>query len=263
MIPRCPNCTSTDIRLTHLTPDAPWACDACGTGFRPGEALVPVGGVQAAFSPSGQDQFVLDPNPARGGPRDGADGVPVVNPSSDADELHDLVVAALEEKIIRPRRPGAYLRIVPSSIERPEPFLIVEPGDEAPALSAGDLYIEPDDDRDPLEFTLRFLGLVVARANDVCSRAILTRPIFGDLLRWLIADEPGRAAIRVRLGRRYNLLALPLNPDGTTGRPLGSASALSIMDGLLDVGEQLESRDLDPALVGINVFVDWNAERGR
>lgn len=87
-----------------------------------------------------------------------------VNIYSDADELHELLEAALACEAIGRGRSGAHLYVYPLSIAKPSPLLAVELGCGLTLLGYA-LGLREREGESPVEFTLRLLGEVTAQAN--------------------------------------------------------------------------------------------------
>ncbi len=113
--------------------------------------------------------FSLDRDKARRELLDPAGGaIWPINRFSDADELHCLVSAAIEDDVIAVPSPGDRIRIHPRSLSDPQPLLAVK-FDRDPKLLGDPVAMHGADGEDPVEFTVRLLGEVVDQASRLAS----------------------------------------------------------------------------------------------
>jgi hypothetical protein len=87
-----------------------------------------------------------------------------VNAYSDADELNALADDALTAQIVTREDAGAHFAIYPMSLSEPDPIVSVNPG-TGPALLGYSIKLRQHEGEDPVSFTLRLLGDMVAEAN--------------------------------------------------------------------------------------------------
>jgi hypothetical protein len=91
-----------------------------------------------------------------------------VNAYSDADELNDLLEAALASGVIARDRPRAHIYVYPLSICEPEPLLAVDPG-AGPTLLGYSMKLREGEGETQVESTLRLLEELTAEANALAS----------------------------------------------------------------------------------------------
>jgi len=171
---RCPRCLSPEVGPRADASDEALCCGYCGECFKRDQALVTIADVEsdsAVVVP--EDPFELDAGRARAELCDPDGAIRVVNPYSDADELHRLLDDAQEKKIIRSRWERAAILVYPLSIAEPDPILAVNVGGGATLLGF-EQKLRGHEDEEPVAFTIRVLeelvmeanGLVVGRAAD-------------------------------------------------------------------------------------------------
>jgi hypothetical protein len=95
-----------------------------------------------------------------------------VNAYSDADELNTLFEAALASGAIARARSRAHVYVYPLSICEPEPLLAVDPG-AGPTLLGHSLKLAEREGESPVEFTLRLLEELTAKANALATASPL------------------------------------------------------------------------------------------
>jgi hypothetical protein len=150
--------------------DTDLRCDNCGGQSEREEAFVTVRDAEESHLPerAPEELFELDAERARAELRDPDGAIQVVDPYSDADELHRLLDDAQEKEIIRARREGAAVLVYPLPVGEPGPLLAVAPGG-GPTLLGFEQKLRQDDDEGPVAFTVRVLGEMVAEANSLAA----------------------------------------------------------------------------------------------
>ncbi|MBS1895602.1 MAG: hypothetical protein JST59_30245 [Actinobacteria bacterium] len=245
MEPRCPECQSPDIDPpTGGRPE--WRCRACGAFFPLEDTLVSFAEAEAFGRPS-QDEpaFTLDREAAERELRDPDGVIGALSPYADPEELRGTLLAAVEGGIIEVGRPGAGLRVHVSTGAEPHPVLVVDPG-AGVELAGPELALRPEPGEDPVAYTLRWLGRIVADARAaVAGRRV---PLPGGVS----ADE--RSGLP---GRRYQAICSALFADGTVGATLAEADALSLTGVLAEIGERLEAAGLGPQVDALDLTVSW------
>lgn len=161
---RCPKCCSEEAALVDR--GTRLECGNCAAVFVREEALVAVADAEAELPPAAPsaELFRLDRERAAEELRGPEGAISVVNPYSDADELNALADDALTAQIVTREDADAHFAIYPMSLSEPDPIVSVNPG-TGPALLGHSIKLRQHEGEDPVSFTLRLLGDMVAEAN--------------------------------------------------------------------------------------------------
>ncbi|HTR74562.1 MAG TPA: hypothetical protein VMH33_04805 [Solirubrobacterales bacterium] len=165
----CPECCSEEVG-PHLDPSIELLrCGNCGAEMDRDEALVMIAEAESGLAqPVPEGLFVLDVEGARAELSDPDGAIRVVDPYSDADELHRLLDDAQEKEIVRSRLARATILVYPLSIAEPDPILAVHLGD-GPTLLGFEQKLRRREDDEPLAFTVRVLEEMVDEANSLAA----------------------------------------------------------------------------------------------
>lgn len=183
---RCPDCAGPEV-----TPDPDGSaddrlCANCGARFRRDSCLVTLADAESAAAlalcaPARSETraaFRFDAAHARRELLDPDGSLWPVNAFSDADEIHALVATALDVDLIAHDDSRAALYIYPLALSEPDPLLAVDPG-EPPTLLGHSLRLRAREGEDPVCFTVRLLGDVVAEANHLLRLQSVRREASG------------------------------------------------------------------------------------
>lgn len=241
MEPRCCACLSPDI---GPSPDGRWRCAKCGARFELENAMVTLADAERFGRASGSGSpFALDREVAERELRD-PDGVIVaLNPHGDAEELRRALDASVRARVIQ-APPGAALRVHVAIGAGPHPVLVVDPG-IGPALIGPELSLRPEPMEDPVAYTLRWLGRIVADANYLAAGR---RPPCAP-------EAPARPDPRGGCPPRYFAVAFTSDPRSVGARGLAGVEGLSVGGVLALLGERLEEAGIEPGIEGIDVSV--------
>jgi hypothetical protein len=166
---RCPACLSPEVGPRPHGADGEMRCDNCGETFEREEAFVTVADAGSRLpDPVPEELFELDAESARAELRDPDGAIQVVDPYSDADELHRLLDDAQDKEVIRARRERAAISVYPLSVAEPDPVLAVNPG-TGPTLLGFEQMPRRREGEDPVAFTVRVLAEMVAEANGLAA----------------------------------------------------------------------------------------------
>lgn len=161
----CPECCSEEAGTHPGRGAAELRCADCGAGFDRGAAHVTVAEAESRLpDPAPGEVFVLDAARARSELREPGGPMAVVDPYVGADELHRLLDAAQAEDVVRARREGVRIVVHPYSVAEPDPLVAVRLGG-GPTLTGPEPNFLPDEDEDPVAYTVRLLEGMVATAN--------------------------------------------------------------------------------------------------
>jgi hypothetical protein len=250
MEPRCPECRSPEID-PPLDERPDWRCRACGALFPLEDALVSFAEAEAfGRPPQIEPAFTLDREAAERELRDPDGLLAALNPHSDAEELRGTLFAAVEAGIIQGAVSGAALRVQLSMGPARHPVLVVDPG-AGPVLVGPALALAAEPAEDPVAYTLRRLGRIVADACAVAASLRVTLPGVG-------SADPGEAAG----GRRWRAICSALFPDGTVGPTLAEADAPSLTAVLSEIGGRVEAAGLVPRADALDLTVSWRDRAG-
>jgi hypothetical protein len=242
--PRCPRCISPEIAPDPQSTMGRWRCEDCGERFDFEHALVSLGEAEDFRSQMEPDpMFHLRRNRAQIELR-ACDGVlRALSPYSDLEELHRILDAAADRRVIEARHPGAALRAYLSPSPAPHAVLGVDPGVGA-VLVGPALELTQEEDEDPISYTVRRLGHMVDAANELLSGRLhgVSAPRQTDRPRpeGPRGHRPGAEPRRRFVGDARRHL-----PDGTIAERV-EAEGPTISAVLADLGTQIETGDMDP-----------------
>jgi hypothetical protein len=195
----CPDCCSEAVGAHPGRTAAELRCANCGAGFDRGAAHVTVADAKSRIpEPVPEETFEFLAGPARIELRRPGGAIAVVDPYVGADELHRLLDAAQAEGVVRARPEGARIVVHPYSVAEPDPLVAVRL-DRGPMLTGPEPDFRPDEDEDPVAYTVRLLGDVVVRANALVAGRAADSGRLDRIADFLNANRPWSAGDVCRL----------------------------------------------------------------
>jgi hypothetical protein len=254
MEPRCPQCLSPEID-PPLDARPEWRCRVCGRLFGLEDALVTFAEAEGFGRPSKvEPAFTVDRDAAERELRDPDSPLNALSPYADAEELRQALRAALAGGVIAGPRPGSGLSVHFLAGELPgaEPRMVlgIDPGFGIELLGPL-LDLRPDPAEDPVAYTIRQLGRIVADASSAAARLQVPLPAAAG------SASPGGPVS----GRRWRAVCSTLFADGTVGPTIAEVDALSLSGVLTEIGERVEEADLDPEPDALGLTVTWEDRR--
>lgn len=173
---RCPDCASPEV-----VPDPDGSaderrCGNCGSRFLRESCLVAVAEAESEAAlqicaPRNSEAlgcFRFDAERCRNELRDPDGDLWPVNAFSDADEVHSLVSTALDVEVISHGSSQAGLHVYALALTEPDPLLAVDAGGH-PTILGHSLRLRERERENPVDFTVRLLGELVAEANHLLA----------------------------------------------------------------------------------------------
>jgi hypothetical protein len=245
--PRCPECTSPEIEPDPQSTSGRWRCGNCGERFDYEAAFIQLREAVdflSAIEPERLFDFQRDLAEAELRAGDGA--LRVLDPHSDAQELHRALDAAIARRVIRPPRQGAALHAYLPADARAHPVLGVDRG-AGPELIGPSLGLRRRRSEDPISYTVRWLGQIVDDANDL----LLAAQLHGASGRVAVVDagsdgpQSHRPPPARGPQRHFVAVAYWIRPDATMGETF-LAEGRSILSALVGAAERIELADFHP-----------------
>jgi hypothetical protein len=169
---RCPHCASPEVEPKSEEEPEILRCGNCGEGCEREGALVSVFDAEGHLDETVQGEcFAFEAERAAAELADPDGAISPISPHSDPDELNRLLEIAQDQDVIKKNRERVRIYVYPLSLGEPDPLLAVDPGC-GPTLLGYELSLHQADGEDPIAFTVRVIGEVVAQANGLAgSRA--------------------------------------------------------------------------------------------